>query len=258
MSLPPPLRIDWQGSVCRLVLDRPAQANALSAGLVDALDGALAGAATRGATLLTIEGAGRHFCAGFDLSSIAFETDDSLLARFTRIELMLQRLHRMPCPTVAFAHGRAMGAGADLFAACTHRLARAGSAFAFPGFSGFGLVLGTRRLAARVGEARALDWVGSGRLVDAAEALASGLGTAANDEPDTLRAACNALAASGTGLSPALRHAVDGDDARDLAALVRSAAAPGLRDRVAAYVARASPGRRSSADAQSANSAAAR
>ena len=70
-----------------------------------------------------------------------------------------------------------MGAGADLFAACTHRLVMPGTSFAFPGARGFGLVLGTRRLAHRVGAAQAQDWVVNGSAISTEAALRSGLAT---------------------------------------------------------------------------------
>lgn len=248
------LRQHWSGTVCRLVLDQPAQGNALSPGLVAALDVALDEAATGGATLLVLEGSGRHFCTGFDMSDIAAQTDDSLLARFTRIELLLQRIHRAPCPTVAVARGLAMGAGADLFAACTHRLIQRGTSFTFPGFRGFGLVLGSRRLAARVGMALALDWVDSARVVDGEEALAAGFATGCFEGDDGLRAARDAVGdnAPANAESP-LRDALDGNasahDARDLEALVRSAARAGLQQRVASYVSRQAQARKAATGA---------
>lgn len=256
-----PVQQHWSGTVCRLVLDRPAQGNALSPGLVAALDAALDDAAARGATLLVFEGAGRNFCTGFDLSDIADQTDDSLLARFARVELLLQRVHRAPCPTVAVVRGRAIGAGADLFAACTHRLAQRGASFTFPGFRGFGLVLGSRRLAMHVGMALALDWVESARVIDGEEALAAGLSTGRFEGDDALCAARDAVGENASAdADSSLRNALDGHaaahDARDLEALVRSAARVGLQQRVAGYVLRQAQARQASAGAQSAASAA--
>ena len=66
--------------------------------MVSALDAALDDSADRSATLVVFERPGRHFCTGFDLSDIDLETDDSLLARFIRIELLLQRIVCAPYP----------------------------------------------------------------------------------------------------------------------------------------------------------------
>lgn len=238
-----PLLLHREGEVCRVVLNRPQQGNALSRELVDALNAALDACGSRPPACLVIEGAGRHFCTGFDLSGLADETDDSLLARFTRIELLLQRVNRAPFHTVALAQGRVMGAGADLFAACAERIAVAGASFAFPGWRGFGLVLGSRRLAAHVGARRARAWIEDGRLIDDQEALAAGLATA------RVEAAPHTCPPPGPAQpAAALVRATDGNadlnDAADLAALVRSAAVPGLRERVAAYVQRHAAARR--------------
>ena len=129
-----PLAMAWgDDGVCSVTLNRPAAGNALSAELVAALAAAIDEGAARRPRLVMLRGEGRHFCTGFDLSGLNDESDDSLLARFCRIELMLQKVHRAPFPTLAIAHGRTIGAGADLFAACTHRLVAPGTQLAFPG-----------------------------------------------------------------------------------------------------------------------------
>lgn len=232
-----PLLQRWEGDLCYLTLNRPEQGNALSRDLVEALDAALEACAARGPSAVIFEGAGRHFCTGFDLSGLANETDDSLLARFTRIELMLQRVTRAPFHTIAVARGRVMGAGADLFAACAQRVVVSGASFAFPGARGFGLVLGSRRLATCVGIRRARVWIESACVIGDAEALSTGLAT---DRMESDGAIAPALSATKAGAL--LDAAIDGnaelDDARDLAALVRSAAAVGLQQRLQDYVAR--------------------
>ena len=257
------LSLSWgargDDGVCTVTLNRPGAGNALSAELVAALESSLDEAAARPARLLELRGEGRHFCTGFDLSGLDDETDDSLLARFCRIELMLQKLHRAPCPTLAIAHGRTVGAGADLFAACTHRLAAPGTQFAFPGASGFGLVLGTRRLAHRVGAERARRWVETGAAIGLDEALAAGLATgtigdasgadhiarclSAASAPAVPASAASALVAAATAADTPFLDAVLAasdpvHDHADLALLVRSAAVPGLKARIAAYVER--------------------
>jgi enoyl-CoA hydratase len=262
-----PLSLSWgsggDAAVCTVTLNRPGAGNALSAELVAALESRLDEAAARQARLLVLRGEGRHFCTGFDLSRLDDESDDSLLARFCRIELMLQKLHRAPFETLAIAHGRTVGAGADLFVACTHRLAAPGTQLAFPGASGFGLVLGTRRLAHRVGAERARRWVETGVAIGLDEALAAGLATgtpgdasgaeniarglaaAALAAPASVAAASSdpaAVASPPAAGKPFLDAALSASDPvhdhADLALLVRSAAVPGLKARIAAYVER--------------------
>jgi len=202
-----------RGPVWTVTLDRPQQANALSAELVEALHGVLDEAELARPLALVLRGNARHFAAGFDLSGLSTETDASLAHRFLRIGLLLERLGAAPYLTIAVAEGAAVGAGADLVLACDARLVAPGVELRFPG-SAFGVVLGVAR--------RAL-------LADY-----DGLVTGTPDELDDLLSEWVGWG-DGRVLLLADRPAVDAD--AELAALARSVAVPGLRDRIAAYAA---------------------
>ncbi len=112
-------------------------------------------------------------------------------------------------------------------------------------------MLGTRRLAERVGTDRARQWVIDGARIDAVAAVGAGLASA------MLEATHPGASVEVAWRSWLAEPAVDRDTAQqirnvtradrrdaDLAALVRSAAAPGLRTRILAYrdtVRRAAP-----------------
>ncbi|MNZ97884.1 putative enoyl-CoA hydratase [compost metagenome] len=212
------------------------------AALTEALQAARADSSLR---LLVLSGEGRHFCTGFDLSDLDNETDDSLLARFTRVELMLQMLHAAPFTTLALAHGRATGAGADLFAACSERWVVGEAQFAFPGV-GFGLVLGTSRLGDLVGAPQAAQWLQGGAAIDHEAALQAQLASRLIPVQG-LDEALNRLQERVQRLDLCTQHAIhaalgtarrprgDAGDAQDLVRLVQSAARPGLRERIASY-----------------------
>lgn len=224
--------------VLTVTLSRPERGNALDAALVTALRTAVAEAEDTGVRLLVLRGEGRALCTGFDLTDLQAQSDADLLARFVAIELLLQAVRHAPVPTLALGHGRMFGAGADLFAACTWRVADPAARFAFPG-ARFGLILGTRRLAAIVGEWQALDLTARGQSLDAPAAHACGLATRLAPQeawPEEVAAMAGELAKverpAALALATAARH--DTRDA-DLAALVRSAAVPGLGGRIAAY-----------------------
>lgn len=244
MSGSAPVAVDVSGPVWTLTLDRPLQGNACSSEMVAALEELLRRAEREQPMALVLQAEGRHFCTGFDFSAIADECDDMLLARFVRIELLLQRVARAPLLTVAVAHGRAIGAGADLYAACAVRLVRGEASFAFPGARGFGLVLGTRRLCAAVGSERALEWIESGRTVPTAEAVEAGLVHRVLDAAGSadVLGVIGARLHEGLAVRGALRRAAapnrEIEDALDLRRLVESAARPGLRDRIEAYAQR--------------------
>jgi enoyl-CoA hydratase len=217
------------GGVATITLNQAARGNALSAAMVEALLTAVQDTTNNpDVHTLVLRGEGKHFCTGLDLTDLDTTTDGDLLHRLVRIETLLSAVWHAPLRTVAVAQGRTFGAGADLFAACEQRLALAGSRFRFPGAQ-FGIVLGTRRLAVQVGEARARAWVIHGMELDAAAACEAGLATG-RDEPRLASPLVEAHTAA------AVRAATRADhrDA-DLATLVRSAAAPGLKARVLAY-----------------------
>lgn len=228
------LRCERDGAVLTLWLARPERGNALGPELVAALEAALA--ARGDARLVVLRGEGKHFCTGFDLSDLPALSDGDLLLRVVHIELLLQTLHALPVTTLAVGGGRTFGAGADLFAACDHRVALEGASFSFPG-PAFGLALGTARLAGRVGASAARALLLAGREVKAEEALALGLATAVVAAPEDAIAEAARAAARLDAPTVALLHerTRGAEDAADLAALVRSAARPGLKARIEAY-----------------------
>ena len=231
-----PLRVTREDQLLRLELNRPDNANALSPELVEALLAALSD--SRGVRLCVIEGAGKHFCAGFDLSDLASLSDGDLLWRFVRIETLLQAVHHAPFPTLALAQGQAVGAGADLFAACWQRVAAPETRFRMPGWN-FGIALGTQRLARRVGADSARDLLVDTRVMSAESGVSCGLVSAVLPMDDwephvaSLLERCSALPE--IALQDMLALTVTDTRAEDMAALVRTAGRPGLTARVAAY-----------------------
>ena len=227
-----------EGTTTRLTLNRPDKANALSATLVESLLQAVEAAFEDGTRLLVLDGNGKHFCAGFDFTGYAQQSEGDLTLRFIRIETLLQALFHAPIDTVALAHGRNFGAGADLFAACHHRIAAPGATFRMPGLQ-FGLVLGTRRICHRIGSQAARDILATTRTFDAAEALRVGFATRL-DEPSAWPALVDGLGRDAQSLSPVAAralHAASTPDTRsmDMAALAASASAPGLKERINAF-----------------------
>ena len=224
------LTIEHQAGVTLLRLQRPERGNALGPMLVEGLISATSEAfANASVHTLVLQGEGRHFCTGLDLSDLATLSDADLLLRLVRIETLLAMLWHAPIRTVAQAKGRTWGAGADLLVACEQRLVGSDTTLRFPGAQ-FGLVLGTRRLAERIGADAARALVLEGGELDATQALALGLASRITDS-----LALAPLRTSGdTGRAVRAASRSDLRDA-DLAALVRSAAVPGLQQRITQY-----------------------
>jgi len=229
------------GATLTLTLNRPDKMNALSASLVEALQAAVDEAARSEVRLLVLRGNGRNFSAGFDFGGVEAQSEGDLLLRFVRIEQLLQSLQHAPFDTLALAHGKNFGAGVDLFGACALRIAAPEASFRMPGLQ-FGLVLGTRRFAAQVGAERARAILQASRSFGTEEALGLGFvhrSADAEQWPDLVAEAQQAA----MGLTPATAARLGGvlrTDTRDadLADLVRSAAEPGLKARIAAYLGR--------------------
>lgn len=236
--MPDTLMISTADGVSEITLNRADRANALGPALVEDLLAAVEAAAAGGTRLLVLRGEGKSFCSGFDLSDLADVTDGDLVNRLIRIETLLQAVYHAPFPTLALAHGRVFGAGADLFCACSSRIAAPGTSFRMPGL-GFGIVLGTRRLKVRVGEDQARRIQNSGLTFDAEEALALGFATGMADSDGWPQIIADARAAAHT-LSPRatadlFRVTVTDTRDADMADIARTASVPGLKDRIAAY-----------------------
>jgi enoyl-CoA hydratase len=235
-----PLTIGRDGAAWTFTLARADKRNALSAELVEALIAGIDDAHRADAELLVFRGDGKNFSAGFDFTDVETHSEGDLLLRFVRIETLLQAVWTSPCLTIGVAHGRNFGAGVDLFAACHRRVCTPDATFRMPGLK-FGLVLGTRRFADLVGPTRAGAILQDARTFDATEALTIGFVDTIvetsrwSDTIEVMRGSAGALDLSTRStLYDALRP--DHGDA-DLAALTRSAARPGLKARIAHYLA---------------------
>jgi 2-(1,2-epoxy-1,2-dihydrophenyl)acetyl-CoA isomerase len=173
---------DISNSVATLTFNRPERLNALSTPIMDGLLEALprlAGDPAVGAIVLT--GAGRAFCAGGDVKSMAEATAERSVEQAVtdlRRRMEVSRLlHEIPKPTIAMVNGPAAGAGMALALACDLRIAaqsaRFVTAFAKVGFSGdFG---GSYFLSKLIGTGKARELYYTADALDAAQALALGI-----------------------------------------------------------------------------------
>jgi enoyl-CoA hydratase/carnithine racemase len=230
------LKIEQADGLLQLTLNRPASANALNPDLTEALIQALS--QSQDIRLCVIRGAGRHFCAGFDLSDLESLSDGDLLWRFLRIETLLQTIYHSPFAVVALGQGQIVGAGADLFAACWRRVAAPDAKLKMPGWN-FELALGTRRLTHLIGQDAARDLLIDTKVLSATESLDCGLASDLASQQewpaliDEMKQRTNSLS------SRALEQMLDltSRDTRndDIAAIVKNAGRPGLKGKIIAY-----------------------
>ena len=161
-----------------ITLNRPEALNALSFASVAALERTLQEVAASDARALLFTGAGtKAFCAGADIKELLGRDLVTQKRGAETGQGVFARIERLPMPSIAIINGYAFGGGLELALACTFRIATRNARMALPEIK-LGLIPGyggTQRLPRIVGEARALDMILTGRMVDAEEAHRIGL-----------------------------------------------------------------------------------
>jgi enoyl-CoA hydratase/carnithine racemase len=164
--------------VVTLTLNRPQAFNALSEGLLSALQEQLdALAGDESARVLVLAGAGKAFCAGHDLREMrARPSLDYYQRLFGQCSRMMLSLRRLPIPVIARVHGTATAAGCQLVAQCDLAVASSEARFAVSGVK-LGLFCSTPAVALsrNVPQKEAFKMLVTGDFIDAAEARAQGL-----------------------------------------------------------------------------------
>jgi len=115
-----------QGRVALVTIDRVERRNALDHAALDGLQAALDAALAAEVRVLVLTGAGGHFCAGADLTTVE---DDAFIEALHRL---LDGLRTAPFPCVAAIEGAALGAGTQLAVACDLRVATPDAVFGVP------------------------------------------------------------------------------------------------------------------------------
>jgi enoyl-CoA hydratase/carnithine racemase len=176
----PDIRVEQDGAVLVLTVDRPHARNALAPSTMAELDALLAGLKARDdIRCAVITGAGdRAFIAGGDLKELESGRDEAFGARLARdMRDTLDRIAALPIPVIAALNGAAIGGGAEVAVACDLRIAAGDASI------GFTQVLlgvtpawgGIERLGSLVGRGRALYLLTTGRVLSGAEAAAWGV-----------------------------------------------------------------------------------
>jgi enoyl-CoA hydratase/carnithine racemase len=176
------VRVEREGPVTIVSIDRPAARNAVDRPTADALASAfLDMERDDGAAVAVLSGEGGTFCAGADLKGVAdgrgnraVPPSDSALATDAPMGPTRMRLTK---PVIAAVSGHAVAGGLELALWCDLRVVEEDAVFGvFCRRWGVPLIDGgTVRLPRLIGQSRALDMILTGRPVDAVEAFAMGL-----------------------------------------------------------------------------------
>jgi enoyl-CoA hydratase len=179
------VRIERDGPVTTVILDRPEVRNAVDRATADALAGAFAEfERDDGARVAVLWGAGGNFCAGADLKAVAQGRGNRLksidpdgLDPLATDGPMGPTRMQLSKPVIAAVAGYAVAGGLELALWCDLRVAEESATFGVL-CRRWGVPLidgGTVRLPRLIGQSRALDMILTGRAVGAREALEMGL-----------------------------------------------------------------------------------
>jgi len=204
MTSETPILFACADDVATITLNRPDKRNALNeamwAGLADAVKRA---DVMPEAKIIVIRGAGGHFAAGADISEFAVVyASRERSAEYSRIVASgVAAIAQAVKPVIAMIEGSCVGGGMAIALACDLRIASATAKCGItPAKLGIAYAFGdTKRLVDAVGPSKAKDIIFTGRIMDAAEALAIGLVDEVH-APDALEksvaAKCAAIAAN--------------------------------------------------------------
>src|SRR3989442_8480514 len=161
-----------EGGVLTITLNRPDVLNALNAATHKALAAARKEARADEVRAVVLTGAGRGFCVGQDLTEFREAAGDIGARLRGSYHPNIKAIRALEKPVIAAVNGAAAGAGLSLVCACDLRIASDQATFV-PAFVNIGLVPdsgGTFFVTRLVGQARAFEWLCSGRRLTAAEA----------------------------------------------------------------------------------------
>ena len=173
MSDNTPIRITIDGTIARLVIDRP-PLNILDIATMQRMTEQLRELRVRqDITALVITTRGRMFSAGVDIPEHQAETIDEMLRV---VHSLFETLHEFPVPTVCAVQGDALGGGMELAVFCDFTLASEDARFGLPEISlGVFPPVAVAYLHRLIGIKAATELICTGRIIGAAEAHALGM-----------------------------------------------------------------------------------
>jgi enoyl-CoA hydratase len=170
------VRVERDGRVAVVLLNRPKQLNALSGEVMDALVAALRELDDdREIRAIVLGGNERAFAAGADIGELAAGTPITLYEN-RRIDAW-DAIRAVRTPIVAAVSGFCLGGGCELAMLCDLIVAAESAKFGQPEIN-LGVLPGaggTQRLTRAVGKSVAMDMILTGRMLSAREALSFGL-----------------------------------------------------------------------------------
>src|SRR5882757_7508696 len=181
------VRLDVDGAIATLTIDRPEKRNAMTYEMWSALPDLLGKMAADDAVRALVIRGTDHFSAGADISEFAALRADSAGARRygAAVHAGERSIATLGKPTIAAVTGVCVGGGCEIALACDLRIAAADARFGVTPAK-LGIVYNatsTKRLVDAVGPSWARQILFTGDLLDAATALRIGLVNELHDDP---------------------------------------------------------------------------
>lgn len=175
------VRVDRDGPIATVTIDRQDKLNALNRTVIQELDAAFGSLAQDdGVRAVILTGAGeKAFVAGADIGELSTMEPVSGVEISRLGQEVFLRIERFHCPVIAAVGGYALGGGCELALACHIRIASDNARFGLPEV-GLGIIPGyggTIRLARLIGLGRAIEMTLTAQMIDAKRALGIGLVT---------------------------------------------------------------------------------
>lgn len=170
------IKLESDGPLWTLTVNRPEVRNALDTPTVKEMHQALDSIDVNQPGVLIITGSGdKSFVAGADIADLRARTKKQALEGINPV--LFGRIEAFAWPVIGAVNGYALGGGCELALACDIRVASENAKFGLPEVT-LGIIPaagGTQRLPRAIGLARAKEWVLTGDVYDAQEALRVGL-----------------------------------------------------------------------------------
>jgi len=172
----PILKIDRDGDIAILTMNRPNKRNAMCDDLLDAID-AFFSKVPDDVKVVVLTGTAGHYCSGLDLSELVVRNAEGTMRHSRNWHGVMDKIQYGGIPVISAMFGAVIGGGLELATATHVRIAEPSTIFQLPEgrrgiFVGGGASVRVGRI---LGADRMIEMMLTGRKYDADQGLALGL-----------------------------------------------------------------------------------
>lgn len=170
------LKIEIEGPIATLTMNRPGKRNAMCDELLDAIDGFFS-APPEGVRVVILTGTEGHYCSGLDLSEHVARNAEGTMRHSRNWHSVMEKIQFGGLPVISAMFGAVIGGGLEMAAATHVRIAEPSTIFQLPeGMRGIFVGGGaTVRVGRILGADRMCEMMLTGRKYNSDEGLALGL-----------------------------------------------------------------------------------